>query len=65
MSRKQTAPIAVQACMHGLSICSNYEYQYQIRKVQQTLRKGMQPLVSNTMVKLILSYTAFIWEKTL
>jgi len=53
------------ACMHGLSICSNYEYQYQIHKVQHTSKKGMQPLVSNSMVKLTLSYTACIWEKKL
>jgi len=51
--------------MHGLPICSNYEYQYQIRKIQQTSRKGMQPLVSNSMVKLTLLYMALIWEKIL
>jgi len=54
MPRKETGPVAIQSCMHGLSICSNYECQYQIRKVQQTSRKGMQPLVSNSMVKLFI-----------
>jgi len=51
MPRKETGPLAIQTCMHGLSICSNYEYQHQIRKIQQTSRNS------------ILSYTAFIWEK--
>jgi len=27
MPRKETGPVAIQACMHGFSICSNYEYQ--------------------------------------
>jgi len=63
MPRKETGPVAVQTCMHGLSICSNYEYQCQIRKVHQTSRKGMQLLVYNSTVKLTLLYTAFIWEK--
>jgi len=65
MLRKETGPVAIQTCMDGISMCSNYEYQYQIRKIQQTSRKGMQPLISNSMVKLKLSYMAFIWEKTL
>jgi len=65
MPRKQTGPVAIPTCMHGLSTCSNYEYQYQIRKVEQTSGKGIQALVSNSMVKLTLSSTAFIWEKTL
>jgi len=41
MPRKETGTFAVQTCMHGFSICSHYEHQYQIRKVQQTSRKGM------------------------
>jgi len=46
-----------------ISFGDMFEYQYQICKIQQTSRKGMQPLVSNSMVKWILSCTAFIWEK--
>ena len=63
MPRKETEPVAVQTCVHGLSIYSNYEYQYQIRKVQRISRKGMQPLVFNSKVKLTLLYLAFISEK--
>jgi len=65
LPRKETGPVAIQTCMHGLWICSKYEYQDQIRTVQQASTKGMQPLASNSMVKIILSYTVFIWEETL
>jgi len=63
MPRKETRPVAMQTCMHRFSISSNYEYQYQIRKVQQTSRKGMQPLVSNSMVKLNIIIHSVYWGK--